>query len=293
MQVLITGAGGFVGSHLCELLRDAGHAITGLLGPEDAYAPTGVRLLCSWIDDAAILQEAMQGCDALIHLAGPSSAAASFLDPAHYARVHVAGTAAVMHQANVAGVGRRVYVSSAEIYGAVDALVGEATPANPVSPYGAAKLGAEIMARTLCRKTDAGLTIVRPFSLFGPRMREMALLNVIRGHIRNGSPMRLATLAPVRDHLSIDALGSLIGKILSHPSPPPIINACSGEGYSVGEIAKIALALAGRSDAPLAGSADRPADVTRLVGSTALAQEKLGWSPPQRFRDAFQEFLFA
>src|ERR1700754_2405992 len=143
MRVAVTGAGGFLGTHLCTQLTARGHLVAALLGPDDTTPPPCEHFVRADVTDTGALDDMMEGCDALIHAAGPPSAAASFADPTGFARIHVMGTAAVMQAANRAGTRRRILVSSAEIYGAAGGTVDENTPPAPISPYGAAKLGAE------------------------------------------------------------------------------------------------------------------------------------------------------
>ena len=97
----VTGAGGFLGTHLCTHLTARGHLVAALLGPDDITTPPSERSVRADITDTGALDATMEGCDALIHAAGPPSAAASFADPAGFARTHVMGTAAEIGRAHV------------------------------------------------------------------------------------------------------------------------------------------------------------------------------------------------
>lgn len=287
---MVTGAGGFVGAHLCAHLTERGYRVTAFLGPDDTAAPPSARAVRADIADTGTLEAAMEGCDGLIHAAGPPSAAASFADPAGYARVHVTGTAQAMRAANRTGTLRRIYISSAEIYGAPGGVVNEQTAPAPISPYGAAKLGAEWMARTMAR--EAVLTILRPFSLYGRGMRATSVLGTILSQVRDQKPVRLASLTPVRDYIHIADFTDLVERVLTHAAPPPILNASSGTGCSVGALARMVLALAGRDDEPISsGEAQRPADVDALIGSNGAARRALGWTPATGLEEGLRPLL--
>jgi UDP-glucose 4-epimerase len=281
-RIFVTGAGGFVGGHLVNALSCRPDTlVTGLLGVGDQYRPAADRLVESDINDLDRCTAAMAEADCVIHLAGPSSVAASFSDPALFAQVHVGGTATVMRVAQSLGVRRRILISSAEVYGAPEiSPVDETFACKPISPYGAAKLGAEWMARAIARADQADLTIVRPFSLYGPRMRENSVLGIILKSVRLRQSVELEDLRPVRDYLHIDDLVSLVTMLAEGDGAPQIVNACSGHGLSVGELAGCALAQAGSSDSlSQSASSPRPTDVNELVGSNVLANEVLGWHP--------------
>jgi nucleoside-diphosphate-sugar epimerase len=294
MRVAVTGAGGFLGTHLCTHLTARGHLVAALLGPDDTMTPPCGRSVRADITDTGALDAMMGGCDALVHAAGPPSAAASFADPAGFARTHVMGTAAAMHAANRAGIARRILVSSAEIYGAAGGTVDEKTPPAPISPYGAAKLGAEWMART--QKCDAVLSILRPFSLYGCGMRPTSVMGTILGQVRARLPVRLASLSPVRDYVHIGDFTQLVERTLTHAAPPLLLNVSSGVGLSVRDLARLALALAGRDDEPQSlsqpgGEGSRLIDVNALIGSNDAAWHSLDWRPATRLEDGLRALI--
>ena len=242
MKVLITGGAGFIGSHLTDAFVKRGDTVTII----DNFSTGSADNLKSFaqviegdIRDADLMDKVIAGVDCLIHAAGPPSVAASFADPALFAGVHVQGTATVMHAAAKAGVSNVIHVSSAEVYGGGGStLVREDHICAPLSPYGSAKFGAEWMARAILAASDVALTILRPFSLYGPGQRMDSLIGTILMQLADGGPVQLRDLSPVRDYLHIADFCELVLAASTSPAKFRLLNACSGEGISVGQLAE-------------------------------------------------------
>jgi len=272
-EVLVTGAGGMIGSAVVAALHTTGvrvHAHVGPAGFAGAPLPDGVAR--SWCD-VLELGPSAAAAQAIVHLAGPPSVAGSFADPTAYVRDHVLGTAAVLTAAPSA---RLVYVSSAEVYGRpVRNPVAEAATTWPLSPYGAAKLGAEALVRSL--RPDA--TILRPFSVYGPASPPTSLLGRLLGQAVAEDAVRLRDLTPVRDYVHVDDVARAICRSLE-VAAPGTFNVGSGLGTSVGTLARLVCSAAGRPDLPvLELGADRPADIHELIADPAHAADVLGWWP--------------
>ncbi len=147
----VTGAGGFLGASLVRMLAGSGQPVRALMGPPGSVGhppPDGVEVCHAEIDDARAMGELVDSAAAVIHLAGPPSVADSFQRPAEHARVHVTGTATILQACRNAGVGRIVYISSAEVYGQPQVeSVDERHRLQARSPYAAAKIAAEHFIR--------------------------------------------------------------------------------------------------------------------------------------------------
>jgi nucleoside-diphosphate-sugar epimerase len=286
MIAAITGGGGFIGSRLVRALRDGGTSVRALLGPCGASVvmpPNDIDARFGEIDDPAVVMSLIRGATVVVHLAGPPSVAASFQGSISYARVHVAGTAAVVDACTRAGVGRLVYVSSAEVYGQPHRNpVHEDTPTSPRSPYAAAKVGAEAFIRAGAITGHFEAVISRPFLVYGPGMPRTTLLASMVRQARMGEFIEVVDPRPVRDYCFIDdVVRALVASCSATlPEPVRVYNLGSGVGFSVARLAQRVLALAGQAGpVRIAEMTDRPrgADILELVSDPIRAASELGW----------------
>ena len=295
--VAVTGAGGFIGSAVTALLVERGITVRGLFGPpsEAARSPALGGGLFGEVDDGALLDELVADADLVIHLAGPPSLAGSFAAPEHCARTHVVGTAAVVAAAQRAGVSRLVYISSAEVYGAgAPRPVGEDNPPAPVSPYGAAKLGAEALIGAAVRSSRLQAVVLRPFSVFGPGMSSASVVMTIVRHALAGDPIAVADPRPVRDYCFVADVSEAVLAAGRCPLPGGLAtcNVCTGLGTSVADLARLACTVVGR-DLRLQSrpGAQRPADILTLVGDCSRAASQLGWRPRVSLAEGLQRMV--
>ena len=222
---------------------------------------------------------AMEGCDWLVHLAGPASAAELFSSPENYFATHAVGSAAVFNAANRAG-WSGAFCSPRRRSTAAPTVdpVPEGAGCNPLSPYGAAKLAAEWAARTLTDSNSARLHVVRPFSVFGPGMRANSLVASIVLQAGEKSEVRLHNPRVVRDYIHVSDLTDLIAALIRAGDAPDILNACSGRGIAAEALGAAALRACGApTEVRALGVADRPTDIERLVGDPKLALRTLNW----------------
>jgi nucleoside-diphosphate-sugar epimerase len=284
--VLVTGAGGFVGSAVVRRLLDLGAEVRALLGPGDVDPPwrdRAARVECADIADHDRLAGLVAGVRAVYHLAGPPSVAASFDHPTQALRVHAVGTAAVLELCATRGVPELVYVSSAEVYAATDGerRVDEEAPLQPRSPYGVAKLAAELLLG-VCAERGPRVTIVRPFSLYGPGASPRSLVATLVAMVERDQPLAIADPRPVRDYCFIDDAAAMIAACATRGGATArAYNLASGRGVSVEELAAALLRVAGRRDLVVAQRApDRPlaALTLRLVGDPTRARDELGFT---------------
>jgi nucleoside-diphosphate-sugar epimerase len=290
--LLVTGAGGFIGSVVTRLLAATGVPIRALLGPPgvELQALPGTTPAFAEIDDLPALRSLVEGVGTVVHLAGPPSVAESFSAPAEYARVHVVGTATLLEACRERDVRRFVYVSSAELYGRPDrSPVREEELPRPRSPYGATKLGAEALVRAMAPVLGFEAVILRPFSVYGPGAPRRSLVGSLLDQALHADRIVLADLRPVRDYCYVEDVAAAIVRACSGPSAGPVevYNVGSGTGTSVADLARLALAAVGR-DLPLrSGDPDRPAgtDVPSLIADVAKIERELGWRAVTPLRD--------
>jgi UDP-glucose 4-epimerase len=301
MMLVITGAGGFIGAALLERAIDQGFSVRAHLGPPDATVntpPAGVETFRAAIDDDAFCRSLVQGADVVIHLAGPASVSASWSDPMGCARAHVGGTVSILEACRINGVGRLVYLSSAEVYAAGERVpLREDAPLAPRSPYGAAKLAAEHLVDVYGRGHGIASRILRLFSVFGPRQRAGAVEQICRQAL-SGSPVDLHAPDIVRDfcfvHDVVEAVLSA-ARATEHGGVGTL-NIGRGEGLSVGALAARAQEVLGAPrNVRHSPGASRPAgtDVPYLVADTRRALEELGWSARTSLEDGLRQTLAA
>jgi UDP-glucose 4-epimerase len=296
MKVLVTGAGGFVGSAVVRALVSARHEVAALRGPDDptSTAPACVRQDVADIRDVAVLTRLAGGADVVVHAAGPPSVRRSFDAPVEYAAVHVAGTAAVAEACACLGVRRLVHISSAEVYGThASSPVKETAPLLPASPYAAAKVGAEAFTRALTRRAPCTVVVLRPFSIYGPGQSSSSVLGTIIGHVAARRPVVLHDLRPVRDYVWIDDVASavLLAGSVTLNEPWRAFNVTSGRGASVQEVASL-VKDAWPIDLPIvensAGARPTNVDPQVLFGDPTRADQELGFKASVPLQDGIR-----
>ncbi len=280
MRALVTGAGGFVGPHLCAHLRAAGDEVIDPGNEGGGFD----------ITDRSVVADALMRHrpDVVYHLAARSDVAASWRDPTGCLRVNVEGTQHVLDAARAADVQRVLVVGSAEEYGRVnpaDLPLREDAPLRPITPYGASKVGASYVA--LQAWLGAGLeTIrVRPFSHSGPGQLETFLIPALARRIvaaeRDGTDaVAVGALDPVRDVSDVRDVVRAYRLLMQHGVAGEVYNVCGGAGISVREIVDRLVARARR---PLRVETDpallRPVEVPALVGDPSKLRAATGWVP--------------
>ncbi len=292
-RVAVTGAGGFIGGHLCERLVAGGAWVRALVeSPEQAGRPPldrlarGERLCCATCDvvDLASVAEALDGSRIVFHLAGLADVEGSFERPADYVRVHALGTLNVLEAVRAAPGGRAVIASSSQVYGAPARLpIAEDSPLEARSPYAATKIAAERLAESYRRGRGTEVVVLRLFASYGPRQATRAVVPEIIGQLLAGPRLRLGNTEPTRDLLYVsDVARAFVAAALAAGIPEGPINICSGREVSIGTLAEMVARLIGREPVLERDPARiRPPDreIDRQVGDRLLARRALGWEP--------------
>jgi nucleoside-diphosphate-sugar epimerase len=299
-RIVVTGAGGFIGTRVIAALVERCATVSALVGPPGYQHPPLPRKLAKaaygWIDDPASLASLVERADTIIHLAGPASVAASFQSPIDYLRAHVLGTAVAAAACRNSEIQRFVYVSSAEVYGQPDQNpVTEGAALQPRSPYAAAKVGAEAVLRSYASTYGYSLTVLRPFSIYGPDSRPNSVVGTILDCILKQQPIVLRDLRPVRDYCYLDDLveAILLSCTVTLTAECRIFNIGSQTRTSVAKLAKTAIRIAG-VDLPVSVSCpDRPAgiEILELISDSTRAAEELGWRAQTSLNCGLQKTL--
>jgi len=296
--ILVTGAGGFIGSAVVLELTARGAGVTALLGPPGANAnapPAGVVSAYADIRDQRALSGCLEGAQIVVHVAGRASVHESFAEPADYASMHVVGTATLLEASRRAGARRFVYVSSAEVHGRPESNpVREDHPVAARSPYGAAKAAAEQFVQAYMRSSGIDTVILRPFSIYGPRLSLDSLVGSILSQARLGDEIRVFDSRPVRDYCYVSDLARAVANACSERVPSCVVNVGSGAGVSVAEIVHVASGVLGRPlrvEETSARQRSQQAEILRLIADPSRAASALGWSAQTTLEDGLKATL--
>ncbi|MBU1346963.1 MAG: SDR family NAD(P)-dependent oxidoreductase [Alphaproteobacteria bacterium] len=292
-RVLVTGAGGFIGSRLCERLVEAGAQVRALV----RYTSDGEA---GWLDRSPIRGEidlrrgdladrdsvvdAVRGCELVFHLGALIAIPYSYLAPESYVRTNILGTLNVLQAVRELGVGRLVHTSTSEVYGSAQFTpMTEAHPLVGQSPYSASKIAADKLAESYHRSFETPVVTLRPFNTFGPRQSARAVIPAIAVQLLAGRPVQLGDTRPTRDFVFVDDTVEAFLKAGTVAGIEGLtVHTGGGREIAIGDLPAMIAAAAGL---PVEVEADprrmRPAasEVERLHADASLARERLGWTP--------------
>lgn len=207
--VLVTGADGFIGSHLTELLISEGFNVRALAqynsfnswGWLEGITSSSIEVVCGDVRDADFCREIAAGCGTIFHLAALIAIPYSYVAPDSYVDTNIRGTLNICQAARAAGVDRLVVTSTSEVYGtALQVPIPETHPRQPQSPYSATKIGADAIAESFFNAFSLPVVIARPFNTYGPRQSARAIIPTIISQIAAGSRrIKVGDLSPTRD----------------------------------------------------------------------------------------------
>jgi len=310
MKVLVTGADGFIGSHLTEALVREGFDVRAFVlynsfnswGWLDQCAPDvrgRFEIFAGDVRDPHGVRTAMAGCDAVLHLAALIAIPYSYHSPDTYVDTNVKGTLNIVQAARDLGVTKVVHTSTSEVYGTARTVpITEDHPLRGQSPYSATKIGADQLALSFHAAFGTPVTVLRPFNTYGPRQSARAVIPTVITQIASGQrTIRLGATHPTRDFSFVaDTAAGFISVLRATGTEGEVINVGSGFEISIGDTAR---AIAGIMQADIEIVSDdqrvRPAasEVERLFAGTDKARRLLGWSPKYGGLDGFKRGLAA
>ncbi len=308
VKVLVTGADGFIGSHLVELMVAEGFDVRamalynsfdtcGWLDHIDAKVRDAVEIVSGDVRDPHFVRISMKGCDAVMNLAALIAIPYSYVAPVSYLETNGLGAINVVQAARDLGVSKVVHVSTSEVYGTAQFVpITEEHPLVGQSPYAATKIAADQLVLSYWRSFGTPVAVARPFNTYGPRQSTRAVIPTIITQIVAGRrKIELGALHPTRDfNFATDTARGMISVLRSDKALGEVINIGSGFEISVGDTAKlIADVLGANIEIVPRDERMRPSksEVERLFASNAKARNLLGWSPEYGGLDGFRRGL--
>jgi NAD dependent epimerase/dehydratase len=299
--ILVTGAGGFIGSHLVERLVENGESVRALCRYSSrreignlADLPDGMRddveIVFGDLLDGDFVGKAIAGCETVFHLAASISVPYSFVAPREVVRTNVEGTLNVLAATRDERTPRVLHMSSSEVYGTAQYTpIDEAHPLHVQSPYAASKVGADKLAESFFLAFELPVRIARPFNTFGPRQSLRAVIPTIVAQALDGDIVRLGALSPSRDFVyvadTVDALVRLAGEPTASGQT---FNVATGVDVSVEDVVAAVSELLGRElTVEVQPERLRPGDseVFQLCGDASKLRQLVGWEPATNLRD--------
>lgn len=311
MKVLVTGADGFIGSHLVEELVKKGYQVKAFVyynsfntwGWLDTFPNTimkNVEIFQGDIRDPHGVEAAMEGVDAVFHLAALIAIPFSYHSPDSYVDTNIKGTLNVLQAARKWGTRRVLVTSTSEVYGTARYVpIDESHPFQGQSPYSATKIGADRLAESFYRSFQLPVTIVRPFNTYGPRQSARAVIPTIITQLLAGNmEIKLGALTPTRDFNFVkDTAHGFIAIAESEKTVGEEINIATQTEISIGQIAEELIRQI-RPGARIICDEERirpkKSEVNRLLGSNEKIRKLTGWKPQYSIEDGLRltiEFL--
>ena len=307
-KVLITGAAGFIGSHLCERLLLAGADVRamvhgnmrGSIGhlaaiPEDLRK--GLEIVGGNIRDGAFVRDATIGMDTVFHLAAITSVVYSYSNPDETVITNVSGTLNVCNAARHENVRRLVHTSSAGVYGttAGDTPISETHPVRAYNPYTASKLAADNVVESFHLSYELPVTIVHIFNVYGPRIGRFLIIPTIILQLLKGSELKLGSLTPTRNFTYVDDIVDAYLLMAEHDSVVgEVVNFGSKRAVTIAELALLIAKLMQREVViSQDDKAIRPAksEIERVLADVTKANQLLGWRPAVELEDGLKKTI--
>lgn len=302
--VLVTGAGGFIGSHLVEELARQGAKVRcfvrynsrndpGLLKMLPYEMRENLEIVSADLTSPEAVREAVEGTEIVFHLGATISIPYSYAHPREVLEANVQGTLNVLLAARDAGVSRVVHTSTSEVYGSAQYVpIDEKHPLCAQSPYSASKIAADKLAESFGRSYGLGVVTVRPFNTYGPRQSDRAVIPTIITQALTGDEVYLGATHPRRDLTYVsDTVAGLIAAGYGEELEGQTINLGCGQDISIGDLGYRIIDLVGR-DVKLVFDATRirpqASEVQQLLADNSKAAELLGWQPQIELDEGLQ-----
>ena len=303
--VLITGAGGFIGSHLTEQCVTLGARTRALVHYNSANSwgrldasplKEDVEVILGDVRDTESLRHAIRGVDIVYHLAALIAIPYSYQAPRSYIQTNVEGTLNVLSAARDAGVGLVVHTSTSEVYGTARYVpIDEEHPLQGQSPYSASKIAADKLAEAFYYSFGLPVATIRPFNTYGPRQSARAVIPTIITQALTQPTIRLGNLAPTRDlNYVADTVAGFIRMAECPPAIGQAINVGTGQEISIGELVQTIMQLLGKEkpiDCDTQRVRPKDSEVERLCADNSKARTVLDWHPEHSLKSGLAQTI--
>lgn len=307
-KILVTGADGFIGSHLTQTLVEKGYDVKafayynsfntwGWLDTLDKSIMDNVEVFTGDVRDPYGVRESMKGIDEIYHLAALIAIPYSYHSPDAYVDTNIKGTLNVLQAARDLGTARVLVTSTSEVYGTAQYVpIDEKHPYQGQSPYSATKIGADRLAESFYRSFDMPVSIVRPFNTYGPRQSARAVIPTIITQLLAGKEeIRLGSLTPTRDFNYVkDTVNGFIAIAESDKTIGEEINIATQDEISIGQLAQEMIDQINPNAKIICDNQRlRPekSEVNRLLGANAKIKELTSWSPQYDLKTGLAETI--
>lgn len=308
MKVLVTGADGFIGSHLTEKLLEAGHQVRAFVFynsfnswgwldtlPKDKLQE--IEIFAGDVRDPNGVRRAMEGVEQVYHLSALIAIPFSYHSPDSYVDTNIKGTLNILQAARDYNTSRILVTSTSEVYGTAQYVpIDEKHPFQGQSPYSATKIGADRLAESFYRSFELPVTIVRPFNTYGPRQSARAVIPTVITQLLDGkTEIKLGAVTPTRDFNYVqDTVAGFLAIAATDRTIGEEINIASQTEISIGELAQELIRQinpAARIECEEIRLRPEKSEVNRLLGSNAKIQQLTDWKPQYTLAQGLQETI--
>lgn len=306
-KVLVTGAGGFIGSHLAERLVRQGAEVAafvrynsrgdaGLINLLPGEVRSGIRIIRGDLKDPDAINKAVKGQEIVFHLAALIGIPYSYVHPLDYVQTNIQGTTYLLNSCLNENVSKVVHTSTSEVYGtALYVPIDEEHPLQGQSPYSASKIAADQMALSYHRSFELPVAVLRPFNTYGPRQSTRAVIPTIITQVLKNRKVALGSLSPTRDLTFVsDTVEGFLRVAEVRETDGQVFNTGSSREISIGDLAKLIFELLD-VDMDIVEGKERvrpeKSEVERLMANTEKARSIMNWAPQVSLREGLQRVI--